>query len=112
MGKLGESMEDEKYQINIPANVKVRTELINGVGIKELITTAIAGVISIFIDIPIYAISQNYLICLIVFAIITGFTFIAVMKDKNNSCIADLIMSIYQYIKGQKYYEYVTKEKD
>lgn len=105
-------MEDEKYQINIPANVKVRTELINGVGIKELITTAIAAVIAVFIDIPIYIIGQNYLICLIIFAIITGFTFIAVMKDKNNGCIADLIMSIYQFIRGQKFYEFITKEKD
>ena len=28
-------MEDEKYQVQIPANVKIRTELINGIGIKE-----------------------------------------------------------------------------
>ena len=77
-------MEDEKYQVQIPANVKIRTELINGIGIKELITTAIAG----------------------------GFTFIAVMKDKNNSCIASLIINIYKYLKGQKFYKYVVKEKD
>lgn len=105
-------MEDEKYQINIPANVKVRTELINGIGIKELIITAVAGVISLFIDIPIYLITENYLACLIIFGIITGFTFIAVMKDKNNGCIADLIINIIQYLKGQKFYEFVTKEKD
>ena len=43
-------MDDKRYQVNIPANVKIRTELINGIGIKELITTAIAGTISIFID--------------------------------------------------------------
>ena len=39
-------MDDERYQVSIPANVKIRTELINGIGIKELITTAIAGTIS------------------------------------------------------------------
>lgn len=58
-------MDDERYQVNIPANVKIRTELINGIGIKELITTAIAGTISIFIDLFIYAITKNYLICII-----------------------------------------------
>lgn len=104
-------MEDEKYQINIPANVKTRVELINGIGIKELMTTAIAGVISLFVDIPIYFITNNYLICIILFGIITGFTFIAVMKDKNNGCIADLIVNMYKYIKIQKFYEYVAKEK-
>lgn len=105
-------MEDEKYQVQIPANVKIRTELINGIGIKELITTAIAGGISIFVAIPIYLLMQNYLVCLILVGIITGFTFIAVMKDKNNSCIANLIINICKYLKGQKFYEYVVKEND
>ncbi len=105
-------MEEEKYQVQIPANVKTRTELINGIGIKELITTAISGVISVFVAIPIYLFTQNYLACLILVGIITGFTFIAVMKDKNNSCIANLIISIYKYSKGQKLYKYVVKEKD
>lgn len=105
-------MEDEKYQVQIPANVKVRTELINGIGIKELITTCIAGFISLFIDIPIYLITENYLICLILFGIITGFTFLAVMKDKNNGCIASLLIDMYKYFKGQKFYEYETKEKE
>lgn len=105
-------MEDEKFQINIPANVKTRTELISGVGVKELIYTAIAGVISIFIDILIYAITKNYFICLIIFGIFTGFTFIAVMKNKNNNCIMDMILNMYKYFAGQKYYEYSVREKD
>lgn len=104
-------MNEEKYQVQIPANVKVRTELINGIGIKELITTGIVGIICLAIDIPIYLISQNYLICLIFLGIITGFTFLAVMKDKNNGCIASLIANMYKYIKGQKFYEYVLREK-
>ena len=44
-------MNEEKYQVDIPAQVKTRTELINGVGMKELMKTAIAGVISIVIAI-------------------------------------------------------------
>lgn len=105
-------MEDEKYQVQIPANVKVRTELINGIGIKELITTAIVGGISLLFCIPIYLFTQNYLVCLITFGIITGFTFLAVMKDKNNGCIAFLIRDMYKFLKGQKFYEYVVKEKE
>lgn len=104
-------MEEEKYQVNIPANVKVRTELINGIGIKELLTTAMAGGISLILDIPIYLITQNYLACLIIFGIITGFTFISVMKDKNNGSIAGMTLNIYKYLKEQKFYKYVTKEK-
>jgi len=103
-------MEDEKFQINIPANVKTRTELISGIGVRELIHTVIAGVISIFIDIFIYAITQNYFICLIIFGVFTGFTFIAVMKDKNNNCIMDMIINMYKFFTGQKYFEYSVKE--
>lgn len=103
-------MEDEKFQINIPANVKTRTELISGIGVRELIHTVIAGIISIFIDIFIYAITHNYFICLIIFGVITGFTFIAVMKDKNNNCIMDMIINMYKFFTGQKYFEYSVKE--
>lgn len=43
-------MENEsKFQINIPANVKVRVEIISGIGIKEMIITAIAGIMAICI---------------------------------------------------------------
>lgn len=105
-------MDDERYQVNIPANVKIRTELINGIGIKELITTAIAGGISIGIDLFVYMITKSYIVCLIIFGIVTGFTFIAVMKDKNNSCIADMIKNMYQFFKGQKYFEFDVEEKE
>ena len=104
-------MDDEKYQINIPANVKIRTELINGIGIKELIITWVAGTISVCIDLFLYAITKNYLICIILFGAVTGFTFIAVMKDKNNSCIADMIKNMYQFFRGQKYFEFDIEEK-
>jgi len=91
-------MNEEKYQVDIPAQVKTRTELINGVGMKELMKTAIAGVISIVIAIFQYAIIPNYLISIIIFGLITGGTFVAVMKDKNNTSIADLFINIYKFI--------------
>jgi len=103
-------MNEEKYQVDIPAQVKTRTELINGVGMKELMKTAIAGVISIVIAIFQYAIIPNYLISIIIFGLITGGTFVAVMKDKNNTSIADLFINIYKFMKGQKFYKYSIKE--
>ena len=103
-------MNEEKYQVDIPAQVKTRTELINGVGMKELMNTAIAGVISIVIAIFQYAIIPNYLISIIIFGLITDGTFVAVMKDKNNTSIADLFINIYKFMNGQKFYKYSIKE--
>ena len=58
-------MEDEsRFQINMPANVKVRVEIINGIGIKEMITTAIAGVIAVFIALIFNTLFNNYLVAL------------------------------------------------
>ena len=56
-------MEDEsRFQINMPANVKVRVEIINGIGIKEMITTAIAGIVAVFIALIFNTIFNNVLI--------------------------------------------------
>lgn len=81
-------MEEEFYLIQIPGNIKLRMEIINGVGIKELIQTGIAGIISAIIAIIIHGITNNYLLSIGIFLAVTAITFIAVMKDKNNSSIA------------------------
>ena len=104
-------MEDEKYQVPIPANVKIRTELINGIGIKELITTAIAGVIAVFIALIFNALFNNYLIALGIWILITGATFISVMKDKYNTCIAELINNMIKFYQRQRIFNYVVKEE-
>ena len=50
MGRIGvKNMYDEQYQIPIPADVRTRMELINGIGIKELVNTGIAGIIGILL---------------------------------------------------------------
>lgn len=105
-------MEDEnKYQINMPANVKTRVEIINGIGIKEMITTGIAGTIAVFIALIYNAIFNNYLVAVGVWGLITGVTFISVMKDKYNTCIAELVGNIIKFYQGQRIFMYVIKEE-
>ena len=87
-------MEDEsRFQINMPANVKVRVEIINGIGI-------------IF-----NTIFNNYLIALGIWIVITGATFISVMKDKYNTCIAELISNMFKFYQKQRVFHYVVKEE-
>lgn len=105
-------MEDEsRFQINMPANVKVRVEIINGIGIKEMITTAIVGVIAVFIALIFNVIFNNYLVALGVWILITGATFISVMKDKYNTCIAELISNMIRFYQKQRIFNYVVKEE-
>lgn len=99
-------MENENYQIQIPADVRTRMELINGIGIKELMNTGIAGIIGILLGYIYNLLFHNYLISIAIFGAITVFTFIAVMKDKHNTSIAMLIGNIIKFYNNQKYFKY------
>ena len=103
-------MEDEMYMISIPANVNLRLEIINGVGVKELIQTAIAGGVALVIAFIVNAIFKNYLVAVGLFFGITGATFVAVQKDKNNFSIAGMIFNIFNFYKNQRYFEYRLNE--
>ena len=105
-------MEDEsRFQINMPSNVKVRVEIINGIGIKEMITTAVVGIVAVFIALIFNALFNNYLVALGIWIVITGGTFLAVMKDKYNTCIAELISNMFKFYQKQRVFYYVVKEE-
>lgn len=103
-------MEEEQYQVQMPSDVKTRMELINGIGIKELITTGIAGGISLLIAYLYFLIFDGYMIAVGIFAVGTGGTFVMVMKDKHNTSIAGMIMNVINFYNRQKFYKYVVKE--
>lgn len=104
--------EDERYIIQIPGNIRIRMEVIPGVGIKELIQTIIAGAISAFIAVILNAIFKSYLLAIIFFLAVTSITFLLVMKDKNNNSMADIIVNIYKFYKKQRFYKYVINEEE
>lgn len=105
-------MEDEnRFQINMPANVKTRVEVINGIGIQEMIITAVASIIAVFIALIYNAMFNNYLVAVGIWGFITAIAFISVMKDKYNTCIAELIGNIIKFYQSQRIYEYTIKEE-
>lgn len=104
-------MEEEQYQVQMPSDVKTRMELVNGIGIKELITTGIAGGISLLVAYLYFLIFGGYMIAVGIFAVGTGGTFVMVMKDKHNTSIAGMIMNVINFYNRQKFYKYVVKEE-
>jgi len=104
-------MEEEQYQVQMPSDVKTRMELISGIGIKELITTGIAGGISLLIAYLYFLIFGGYMVAVGIFAVGTGGTFVMVMKDKHNTSIAGMIMNVINFYNKQKFYKYVVKEE-
>lgn len=59
--------ENNNYKVQIPGAVKTRMEIFDGVGIPEIIYTAIGAGIGLVIAMLIYQISKNYIVALIIF---------------------------------------------
>jgi len=104
-------MDDEKYLLPIPGKIKLRMELINGYGTKELTETIIMGIISAVVSFILFKITNNYLIAIGNFALITGGTFVATIKGSNNISMIDLTKSLIKFTKSQKYYKFVKGGK-
>ena len=101
----------DDYSVPIPARVKTRMEIVEGIGIPEMCATGIAAVIGAFIAYTLNALTSNILLALIIFAIIAGGTFLSVMKDKNNQCIAGIFKNmILFYASQRKFYFEVIEE--
>lgn len=103
--------EENRFQINMPANVKTRVEVINGIGIQEMIITAVVSVIAVFIALIYNAMFSNSLVAVGIWGFITVIAFISVMKDKYNTCIAELISNIIKFYQSQRIFEYKIREE-
>lgn len=101
----------DEYKIQIPANVKTRMEIVNGIGIPELIYTTVVGIIFAIIAIIFFKVSNKYMISLGIFGFPTIITFLGVMKDKNNSSISDLIKHMIKFFTNQRFFKYEVKEE-
>lgn len=104
-------MDKKDLKLYIPTNLRIRWELINGIGVKELIYTCIALVISIIIGLIYNSIFNNFFGLMIIIFTITCFTFIIVMKDKNNQSVANVIKNIIKFYRNQRFFKYTTKEE-
>jgi len=103
--------EENRFQINMPANVKTRVEVINGIGIQEMIITGIVSAVAIFIALIYNTIFNNTLVAVGIWGFFTVIAFISVMKDKYNTCIAELIGNIIKFYQSQRIFEYTIKEE-
>lgn len=100
-------MDEDKYMLEIPGNIKVRMEMIEGIGIKEIGQTIIVGIISAIIGFLINTIFKNYLVAIGFFLGVTALTFVSLIKNSNtNTSGADVLMDIIKFMKNQKFFKY------
>lgn len=98
-------MED-KRMINIPSQIRLKTEFFEGYGVEELVKTIVVLGVSLVIAYIIYLFTGVTLISTL---FVIGCVVIAVIfltKNRNNFSMADNIKNIVKYELIQKRYKY------
>lgn len=99
-------MPDNKKQIKIPRQIRLKTEFFVGFGMEELIKTLIVGAVSGIIAYIVYKVSGQTIVAtlLVIGAIIASV--ISLIKGSNNFSMVDTIKNIVKYELMQKEYRY------
>ena len=92
----------EKVELNIPVNLKTRTEFIEGFGVQELLQTIIIGCIGTIISLLFYLVVRNdFFAILLAFIFFAGGFFITI-KDAFPLSLLDQFIISYKFSKTQK----------
>ena len=93
-------------KLYIPVNVVEQQDFIAGFGKKELVITAIVGMIAIILVLITYGISNNMVISIGAGAGLLALTIISIVRDRYDESFVDKIKFVIQNNKSQKQYEY------
>lgn len=99
-------MAQDKVQVKIPRQIRLKTEFFIGFGMEELIKTLIVGAVAGVIAYILYKITnQTILTTLLVIGAIV-IAVISLVKGNNNFSMIDMIKNILKYETMQKEYRY------
>jgi uncharacterized membrane protein YeaQ/YmgE (transglycosylase-associated protein family) len=101
----------DKVQVKIPRQIRLKTEFFIGFGMEELIKTLIVGAIAGVIAYILYKITNQTILAtlLVIGAIVVAV--ISLVKGNNNFSMIDMIKNIVKYETMQKEYRYRNLRK-
>ena len=104
-------MAQDKVQVKIPRQIRLKTEFFIGFGMEELIKTLIVGVVAGVIAYILYKITNQTILAtlLVIGAIVVAV--ISLVKGNNNFSMIDMIKNIVKYETMQKEYRYRNLRK-
>lgn len=104
-------MAQDKVQVKIPRQIRLKTEFFIGFGMEELIKTLIVGAIAGVIAYILYKITNQTILAtlLVIGAIVVAV--ISLVKGNNNFSMIDMIKNIVKYETMQKEYRYRNLKK-
>ena len=104
-------MAQDKVQVKIPRQIRLKTEFFIGFGMEELIKTLIVGAVAGVISYILYKITNQTILAtlLVIGAIVVAV--ISLVKGNNNFSMIDMIKNIVKYETMQKEYRYRNLRK-
>lgn len=99
-------MAQDKVQVKIPRQIRLKTEFFIGFGMEELIKTLIVGAVAGVIAYILYKITNQTILAtlLVIGAIVV--VVISLVKGNNNFSMIDMIKNIVKYETMKKEYRY------
>ena len=97
---------DNKKQVKIPRQIRLKTEFFVGFGMEELIKTLIVGAIAGVIAYIVYLITAKTIIATLIIIGAIVVSVISLIKGNNNFSMVDTIKNIIKFETMQKEYIY------
>lgn len=102
-------VSDNKKQIKIPRQIRLKTEFFIGFEMEELIKTLIVGAIAGVISYIFYKITGKTIIATLMVIGAIAVSVISLIKGNNNFSMVDTIKNIVKYELMQKEYKFERK---
>lgn len=100
---------DNKKQVKIPRQIRLKTEFFIGFGMEELIKTLIVGAIAGIIAYILYKITGQTIISTLIVIGAIVVSVVSLIKGNNNFSMIDIIKNYVKFELMQKDYKY-TRE--
>ena len=103
-------MENNKKQVKIPRQIRLKTEFFVGFGMEELIKTLIVGAVSGIVAYMFYLFTGKTIIATLIVIGAIVVSVVSLIKGNNNFSMVDTIKNIIKFETMQKEYRYTIKK--
>ena len=104
-------MENNKKQVKIPRQIRLKTEFFVGFGMEELIKTLIVGAVSGIIAYMFYLFTGKTIMATLIVIGAIVVSVVSLIKGNNNFSMVDTIKNIIKFETMQKEYRYKNLRK-
>ena len=101
----------EQTNLYIPVNIKTRFEFFDGYGVKELIPTIFAALMSGVIAFIVHAVTGGAIMSVLIVLVTVAASVTALAKGEHNMSVVDQTKCVLRFLREQRKYPYHYSEE-